>query len=208
MSESVLILDRTSPLRPVAYRECSAARAPVRALAEYLRTLRFPSTGGQHTEFVVVRDLQAEPEDYAGYPGACVFPEGSVQYGTEDGGLQPIYDESGDLEDGSVMMMMGEIKVELQIHIWTNEVEDRESAITAVEDALAPVEWMSGFFLEMPHYHNLRASYQIMAMTYEDPDTDVQRRYRKCNFRVQATCPYVRVFRLPRLDPRAAVEVS
>lgn len=208
MSESILILNRGAATRPTAYRECSAARAPIRALTEYLRTLRFPITGGQHGEFAVVRDMPAEPEDYAAYPGACVFPEGAVQYGTEDGGLQPIYDESGALEDGSAMMLMGEIKVEIQIHVWTNEVEDRENAIMAIEDALAPVEWMSGFFLEMPHYHNLRASYQIMAMTYEEQDTDVQRRYRKCNFRVQATCPYVRVFTLPRLDPRAGVDVS
>jgi len=208
MSSSTLVLERGTPVRATPNRECSASRAPCRALAEYIETLTIPTPGGAHTKFVVVRDLKAEPEDLAEYPGACVFHEGEPQYGTEEGGLQPIYDPTGDLQDGTQLFLVGELKVDLQVHVWTNEIEHREGVLMMLEDAMNPVEWMSGFFLEMPHYHNLRASFQLMSMAYEDVDSDTQRRYRKCTLRVQAICPYARIFGLPRLRPRGDVEVS
>jgi hypothetical protein len=205
---SLLVEERGIQVLPTSTRECSAARAVCRALAEYLETLTFPVTGGLQQKFAVVRDLRAEPEDLGKYPGACVFPDGEAQYGTEEGSLQPIYDESGVLLDGTQLFLMGEIREDLQVHVWTNEVEHREYVLMMLEDAMNPVEWMSGFFLDMPHYHNLRASYQLMSMGYEDVDSDNQRRYRKCTLRVQATCPYARVFDLQRIRPRAAVEVD
>lgn len=205
---SILVIEHGIKVVPTVNRECSAVRASCRALAEYLETLRFPVSGGLAQSFAVVRDLRAEPEDLAKYPGACVFPEGEPQYGTEEGSLHPIYDESGTLVDGTQLFLMGEIKADLQVHVWTNEVEHREYVLMMLEDAMAPVEWMSGFFLEMPHYHNLRASYQLMSMGYEDVDSDNQRRYRKCTLRVQACCPYARIFDLARIRPRADVEVG
>lgn len=205
---SLLVQTRGIRVTPTITRECAASRAACRALAEYLETLTFPVSGGLQQKFAVVRDLRAESEDLAKYPGACVFPDGEAQYGTDEGALHPIYDESGALIDGRQLFLMGELRTDLQVHVWTNEVEHREYALMMLEDAMSPVEWMNGFFLDMPHYHNLRASYQLMSMGYEDVDSDNQRRFRKCTLRVQATCPYARIFDLQRIRPRAAVEVG
>lgn len=203
-----LVRDPGTKLLPSSHRDCSAAVAPIRALTTYLESLTFPLDGHKRMKFAVVRALKAEPEDLAAYPAAAVFMEGEAQYGMEDGALQPIYDPSGDLDDGSSLFLGGEVRVDLQVHVWTNEIEERENVMMALEDAFTPVEWMSGFLLEMPHYYNLRASYQFRSMSYEDTDADNQRRYRKLGIRIQATCPYARVFTLPRLRPAPAVEVS
>lgn len=203
-----LVTDRSIRQVVTAHRECSAARAPVRALAAYLETFRVPVSGGSWTKFKVVRDCRAEPEDLAKYPGAAVFHEGEIQYGAEDGSLEPIYDPSGDLPDGVSLFMPGEVKVTLQVHVWTNEDEHRELVAMMMEDGLAPVEWMSGFMLTMPHYHGLRATFLLLQASYEDAPDDDQRRYRKMAYRLQATCPHVRVLGLARLHPRASVEVS
>lgn len=188
-------------------RECSASRAPVRALADYLTTVRFGSNTGTIDKFRFVRDGKADPEDLAKYPAACVYVEGEVKYGAEDGSLEPVYTE--DLKDNHAKLFLaGEVQSTLLIHSWTNEDEHRETVLSALEDALSPVEWMSGFQLDMPHYYGCRASYQLMSMTFEDQMDDLQRRYRKCSALVMCRSPYARVFSLKPILPRFSLEVQ
>jgi hypothetical protein len=60
----------------------------------------------------------------------------------------------------------------------------------------------------MPHYFNLRASFSLDRVTYEDTPDDNTFRYRKLILSVTAMGPMARIVELPRLIPRAEVEVS
>jgi len=131
-----------------------------------------------------------------------------VDYGADDASFQMLYSPADDDPEGGAIMGSGEIKQTLSVHIWTDEDAIRENALMMVEDALDPVEWMTGFMLEMPHYYNLRAVYSVERMTYEDSPDDNARRYRKLLFSIVSHSPKARRFVLPRLDPRAVVEVS
>lgn len=186
-------------------RVTSASRAPVRALAEYLETIRFPEPTGGSDKFLVVKDGKADVEDIADYPAAVVYAEGPVRYGLEDGALEPV--DMLDIE-GARALMVGEISMTVLVHVWTNEDEHREIVLQALEDAFSPVEWMSGFQLEMPHYYNCRAQYQLSEMVFEDSPDDVQRRYRKLSAQLTVRSPYVRLFSIPKLEPRNRVEVG
>ena len=202
-----LVLDRDTKPLVTLHRECAAVRAPSRALAEYLSTLRFPFNEGKHVKLEEVRDLKAAPPDLASYPSAAVYPEGEGQYGgSEDSpSFEPYLlrqDRAGSL------FAVGEVRQTIMVDLWTNNDEIREACLAMLEDGLAPVEWMSGFLLEMPHYHGLRSQFQLISMSFPDNDSDNLRGYRKAMVRLQATCPFVRVFTLPELLPRATGTVE
>lgn len=183
-------------------REVSAARAPVRALADYIRSLQFPIDGGRNTTFSVVREMKAEPEANASYPAACVFVEG-VDYDTDTQSLEQYQDAQ--FANGGVYIS-GDLRAEANVHIWTTEDFHRENALMALEDAANPVDWMAGFRLEMPFYYNLRADYMLLNLQYEDSDADNQRRYRKLLAKVKIVSPYAQFIKLPYLKPRAVVD--
>ncbi len=192
-------------LQVTSVRETSAARAPIRALSEYLKTVRFSEPVSGSDRFQVVQDGKSDPEDLADYPSVAVYAEGPVRYGAEDGNLEPV--STVDVDDKAALLV-GDIQTTLLVHVWTNEDEHREIVMQALEDAFSPNEWMSGFQLEMPHYHNGRATYQITELVFEDSPDDVSRRYRKLVVQLQVRSPYVRLFSIPKILPRNRVEVG
>ncbi|MEB4998955.1 hypothetical protein RXP20_28810, partial [Pseudomonas aeruginosa] len=130
--------------KPTAHRETSAARAPLRALAEYLRTLTFPIDGQAAMAFKAVLDRKAEPEEMASYPSACVYCDSEVSYSADEGALGNQNSSDDDLPDGkSTLFMPAEMSFSAIIHAWTNEDFHREQLLMMLEDGLNPVEWMS-----------------------------------------------------------------
>jgi hypothetical protein len=200
----MLVSDRMQKPNYSLFRECSAARAPIRALAAYLETIRFGEATGFADKFQVVQDGKADPEDLADYPSACVYVEGGIRY-AEDGSIEPT---DGIVIDNSQLLLAGDVQLSALVHVWTNEDEHREIVLAALEDAFSPVEWMAGFQLEMPHYYGCRAQYQLIELTYEDSPDDVQRRYRKLSAQLQVRSPYARMFSLPRIGPRMSLDVG
>jgi len=200
----MLVTDRAQKPSFTTNREVSAARAPIRALAAYLETLRFSESTGTSDKFTVVQDGKADPEDLADYPSACVYIEGGVRY-AEDGAIEPT---DGIVIGDKQLLLAGDVQMTVLVHVWTNEDEHREIVLAALEDAFSPVEWMAGFQLEMPHYYGCRAQYQLIELTYEDSPDDVQRRYRKLSAQLQVRSPYARMFSLPRIGPRMSLDVG
>lgn len=202
---SLLVTEPNIHVSPTRYRKYSASKSPIVALAEYLKTVTFPIDGQTHFKFAAVKAMKADPEDLAEYPSVGIYPEGDIQYGTEDGVLdkQVIHDQEGEF----ALLLAGDLRMELTLHVWTNDEGVREQCLTCLEDALNPVEWMFGFMLDMPHYYGQRAEYQLLSVAYEDISADNERRYKKLNARVRATCPYVRGVVLPRFNPKTIVEV-
>lgn len=194
--------------RQVLYgiRECSAIRAPVVALADYIKSLSFEQSGGQHVRFIDVQPFKSDPEEGAAYPSACVFPEGEAEYEEEPFGN--LSDNESILDDGTVLLLSAELTQTLSVHVWTNEEAQRDQLLMMLEDGLTPVEWMPGFILEMPHYYNARATFLPRQVAIEDTDQDNLRRYRKVIWRVQVRSPRFRAFNIPKLSPSPVVEVG
>lgn len=184
--------------------ETSAARAPIRALAEYLSSIEFAESVNGSSKLAVSSDGKADPESLADYPAAAIFIDGPIRY-VEEGSVEPV---TGAAVDSGQLILMGEVQASVLVHVWTNEDEHREIVLRALEDAFSPVEWMSGFELEMPHYYNCVASYQLVEITFEDSPDDVQRRYRKVTLQLMVKSPYARLFSLPTIKPRFQSEVS
>lgn len=200
----MLVLERSQKPVFTEFREVSAARAPIRALAEYLKTIQFGETVGTSDKFTDVQDGKADPEDLADYPSACVYIEGGVRY-AEDGSIEPT---DGIVIGDKQLLLTGDVQMTVLVHVWTNEDEHREIVLAALEDAFSPVEWMAGFQLDMPHYYGCRAQYQLMEMTFEDSPDDVQRRYRKLTVQLNVRSPYARMFSLPKFRPRMSLDVE
>jgi len=187
------------------YREVSSVRAAVRALADYLRDVTFPIDGGKHTSFSVVREMKAEPEDKATYPAASVYVDGNIEYDSDTGTFEQYLVKQ--FPKGG-LYINGDVSMELTVHVWTNEDLHRENALMALEDASNPVNWMTGFRLEMPYYHSLRADFLLLRMQYEDSEADNQRRYRKLVMQFQAKTPYARFLSLPEIKAKPLVDFA
>lgn len=200
-----LVTGATEKQKLTKTREVSSVRAAVRALADYLRELSFPIDGGKHVKFSVVREMKADPEENAKYPAAAIYPEGNIDYDSDTGSFEQY--QAAEFDDGG-LYINGDVRTELTVHVWTNEDQHRENALMCLEDACNPVDYMTGFRLEMPFYHGLRADYLLLSVQYEDNDADVQRRYRKLIMRVRVTCPYASMLLLPKLNARAVVDVD
>ncbi|TXH50873.1 MAG: hypothetical protein E6Q97_19555 [Desulfurellales bacterium] len=200
-----LVEEAGDKLRPTQTREVSSIRGAVRALADYLRTLTFPVDGGQHTRFSVVREMKAEVEQDAKYPAAAVYPDGVIDYDADTGSLEQYQIQQ--FRDGG-LYINGDVRTELSVHVWTDADFTRENILMCLEDAFNPVNWMTGFSLEMPFYYNLRADYLLLRVQYEDAPDDVQRRYRKLMVTVRVTCPCAQHMTLPELRAYAQSRVE
>lgn len=203
--ETRLVTEPNDKQTVTDYREVSSVRAAVRALADYLRGLTFPIDGGRHTKFTIVREMKAEPEEAAKYPAAAVYVDGNIEYDSDTGTFEQYLVKQ--FPSGG-LYINGDVSMELTVHVWTNEDLHRENALMALEDASNPVNWMTGFRLEMPYYHNLRADFLLLRVQYEDSDTDNQRRYRKLSMSIRAKTPYAQFLSLPEVKAKPLVDFA
>lgn len=173
-------------------RRCCARDAVARGLAEYLRTLVLDdedAEGRDRVQLQVVRDVPSDPNDQSEYPGACVFAQGASSYADEDGPLSG--DVLHEFEDGLTLYVATEHSTPLSIELWaTNDVE-RSLFVAAIEDALSPVEWMSGCRLALPHYFGAHAEYRLTSVIWMDDAANVERDYRRAVFEVESRVPLI-----------------
>lgn len=180
-----------------ARRETDARTALTRGLSEYLEQLQI-DMNGQTLRFLRVFPTWAEPEEQAEYPSAAVF---SLDVGEYDASrLSPRLVE---LDGGVAVREIAELALPITIMFVANSPKERMALSAMLEDALDPVEWMTGARLELPHYFNARATYEKMSMVYEDDEESAQTRRRRCLFTVQG---HVTQYRAVALPPRAQVQ--
>ena len=187
------------------HRETDTRTALTRGLAEYLETLTIDWVGGRQSRFVKVFQTWAEPESMIDYPSAVVYASESGNY--EDSVLSPTTIK---IPDSSLYLReVAELKLPMTIEVWSNDPKERMALSAMLEDALDPHEFMTGLRLELPHYHNQRATYEKMSMTYEDAPDTAQRRWRKAVFSVTGHITQLRrVGVLPTMDLRLDVDVD
>lgn len=189
-----------------ANRETDARSALVRGLAEYLSQVSIEVPGGRRSLFKKVLETHAEPEELAEYPSAIVDATGTGTYTerltTGSSGSARIAEP-----DGRFFLTGAEFKTQMTVDVWATDPKERMALSMAVEDSMMPVDWMSGMRLELPHYFNCRADYQLVSMSYLDSTDDAMRRYRRVQYVVTASIPVLRLVKLPVSKMRAEVSV-
>jgi hypothetical protein len=179
--------------------------AVTRGLREYVEQLAINADGGREIRFAKVFEAYADAEVPATYPAAIVF---ASQPGTYDyKGFTP---RTFDLPSGITVRSIAEFVQPIDLEVWSNDPRERTALVSMLEQALSPVDWMYGLRLELPHYFNARATYELTNMAYLDVGDDPQRRWRKASFSIIATCTQFKSLdaRLPRLSVRVCVDVD
>jgi hypothetical protein len=184
-------------------RETDAHTACTRALKEYLTGLSIDWNGGQLLQFCKVTEDWADVEDIADWPSAAVY--------TQEPG---IYDEdsfSGRITqtpDGYTLLIASEFTQVVMLDVWANTKQTRTGLVAMLEDALDPVEWMSGARLRLPHYHGVHATLIKMSVDYAD-GTNAAKRWRLAQIQVAVSIPQIRfVGKQPPLKVRVEVDVD
>lgn len=190
-----------------ANRTSDARTALTRGLAEYLMTLELPANGGRNFYFRKVYEVWAEPEDPADYPSAAVLILEESQYDASR--LVPSGGSSVRLPapDNRYLLVSSELTAKLVVEIVATDPVERQALVSMVEDGFAPVDWMYGVRLALPHYFGQHATYEPLSVQYFDSDEEGMRRFRRAQITVAATVPVTRLSAYPDAQPRFRLEV-
>lgn len=203
-----LITERSDQARYTGRRDCDALRALCRGLAEYAGGLSL-DVGGVLYSFRSVHDVWPEAEDVSAFPALVVYvPEPSCEY--ESRGTTPIVgwpSSKFDLPAGEHLVATSQLSADLRLEAWGQSPSERSAMVMALEDGLSPVEWMFGVRLELPHYHNVRADYELVRGGYVDSEADAVQRVRRAVFTLKASIPVIRRATIPGARPRVTVAV-
>jgi hypothetical protein len=199
-----LITRQTDPVALTGNQETDCRTALTRGLAEYLSQLSVEILGDRLLRFKSVFSEWAEPESLADYPSAVI-------YGVSEG----VYDESkftpfvqAALPDGRFLMTSAEYVSEFSIEIWATDPKERFALVAMLEEAFNPVDWRYGVLLELPHYFNERASYELLRMVYTDTELEAMQRYRKATLFVKGIVPTTRISNFALSTIRKQVTVT
>lgn len=179
-------------------RETDARTALTRGLREYLETLSIDWVGGRQSRFTRVYDQWAAPENVAEFPSCAIYSPGEGTY--EAHTLTQSIKRIGVTQYG--LRKAAELTLPLTVEAWINDPRERTAVAAMLEDALFPVEWEAGFHLELPHYHNARATFLASSSTYRDGVDTNGRRVLLVVFSVMASVDVLRfVGPIPLFQP-------
>jgi len=204
-----LVTEADDPMALTARRDCDAHGALVRGLAEYLETLSIDNDGTALRFKSVAQDF-ADVEDPHLFPRAAVY---SMSLGNYDASnLTPVIRSRAKVyvmgEEAVYLLKASELRLDITVEVWATDKDARQALVAMLEDAFCPVDWKYGARLELPHYYNTRANYQLTGVTYLDSDTEVARRKRGAMVTLSAQVPVLRPIALPTARPRTEVTVS
>ncbi len=189
-------------------RETDSRTALKRGLANYLMSLPVFThpTHGREVQLRKIYDVWPDTEEKTAYPSATVYSTDPHPY--EASGFTPTIDPDCKIDAMTYLVKTGEVNFNLTIDILTTDPEERICFGMQMEDALSPVDWMSGFQLELAHYHNLRGVYQIMEGNYPDDEPSVFSRNRHLTYKLSAQVSVVRIQKItPLTEVRTDVTV-
>jgi len=203
---SCLVSQRTQKQLLTSNRETDARTALKRGLAEYIQSLSLSTQAGRSVQFERVYDVWPDHEDKAVYPSAIVYSVGDGIYDASS--FTPTVSTRCLTNDGFFLSKYAEYAVDLRVEYWSNDPEERIALTMMLEDAFNPVDWMGGAKIELPHYHNQFAIYELKTNNFPDSEGDVLSRTRKAYFTVSGQVSAVRCVDLVRLtEVRSQVTV-
>lgn len=200
----------TSPcdrLRFSAVRTTDARAALQRGMKEYLEQLAFEEAeGGREMRFRAVFDVWSEPEELAEHPAAIVYATGEGKYDGDN--FAPSLNPNDRLDDGRFVVKLAEYEIDLTIECYCTDPEQRIGFSMMLEEALSPVDWMSGVRLELPHYYNARGEYALISNSQPDSADEALRRQRLLTITVRGRLPVLRLSGYPTAKPRLNLTVE
>lgn len=198
--------------------ECDAMTAMARGLAEYLGQQTIVMNGGREVRFHHAFYNWAELEENAEWPSIMTYALTEGQYGLpgEEAPMTPTLEPivAGQLEKDNCAYFLKsstELTQTYTVEAWCNDDEERIGAQMILERALFPptVDWMNGFNLELPHYFNLRCTFEPpSSVTFIDSDGDATSRIRKAQVTIRGRVCVAQVVQRVRLTPRADLTVT
>lgn len=170
-------------------------------LAEYLLSLELDPAnyGGRGFRFAEVFPQVPQGSVEAKWPAAYVYSAGAASYDAAE--LTP---KTRVLESGLAIRFAAELTMNMQVEVWSRDPIERMALVSMCEDAFDPVDYMTGFVLELPHYHNVRALFQCTDLEYLDVLEEDQKRWRRAIFSLEGTVPKIVALNreLPSFQPR------
>lgn len=202
---TVLVPPHTPLSTFTARRDTDTRTAVTRGVAEYISDVVVEADDGRQVRFRRVFDSWSEPEEGALYPSA-------IAYTTNNG----IYDASKftptvnpkcriPAPDGRYLISPAEYVVDVVVEVWATDPIERRLLVMALEDAFNPFTGQYGFTLQLPHYHNVRSTFEPMQMGYMDSEAAAIRRDRRAVFVLSARVPLIRLASFPGAKPRVNV---
>lgn len=189
---------------PTNSRETDATTALTRGVAEYVAQQSIAAAGGRALRFVSSFDTWAQPEDGACYPAFVAYTH-DVDGGYSDANMSP-HTVNHRYPNGTYEVGGSELVIEMKCEVWATDPEERMALVLMLEEAFAPVEWMEGFRLELPHYFNQRASFLPGKVTYLGDAADAMDGYWKARIMLASSVPRTRV--LPFAEGKPVLQVQ
>ncbi len=188
---SCLVLEPDQTHTHTANRSTDARTALKRGLANYMKSLPtfIHPTHGRLVKLAAVFDVWPDQEDKLVIPSATVYSSDPHPYEAHALGLTI----DCKIDAVTYLVKYAEIKFDMTIDILTSDPEERIAFSMMMEDALNPVDWMYGFKLDLPHYHNQRAVYELIGGNYPDDEPNVFQRNRHLTYTVRGNVSAVRV---------------
>ena len=185
---------------------CDSRTAVCRGVMEYIQDLKVQAVGGRYLTIASANETWAQAEQQAQYPSIAVVPEGEGEYQatTFTSALGPQIGQP----DGRWLSGRGTFSQELRIELYTNDPKSRAAMSYAIEQAFAPVDWMYGFRLVLPHYFNAIAVYEPLKISYPDTAETAIERLRTVVYHVSAQVSLLALRSYPTLKPELRVEVT
>lgn len=191
-----------------AARETDARTAITRGLREYMEQLTVEFPGGRSRRLLRVLESWGEPEVPTAFPSAVVYAGEDGNYEASDFTPQTVYVAASPLrQPGFTIRKVAEFAIPLTVEVWCTDPVERMQLVGMLEDAFDPVEWQSGFVLELPHYHGARALFEKTSSRYVDTAEKSMQRWRNAVFQLTGTVAQYRLSGpVSVFQPQVAVE--
>jgi len=207
-----LILSPTDEAQWSARRTTDVRTGMAQGLKEYLEELVVVGIGQREIKLKQVVHTWSEPETPTVLPGACVYAADPGSYGEgsgDDAPLTPAIRSDQRFPDGSYFTLPDPLVQQYVVDLWCTDPVERMALTLGIEELCSPVDWMSGFRLELPHYHMARAEFLLIASAYTDSEGEGAKRVRRASFVLQGQCPRVRPMgKIPTAQVRTRIEIA
>jgi hypothetical protein len=140
-----------------------AVTAVARGLAEYLSTA-VSQIGQRETQFADVTVQWGLPNDPCAFPGLVVAV------------TEPAREEDPTLSQGAeylgetlgIIRRPAQLTQNLSVLVWATDPVSRSAMYDAVVQMLYPVEYSTGFKLELPYYYGSYGTYTFLESSFQD----------------------------------------
>lgn len=200
-----LVIPRTPRGELSARRETDTRTALTRGLAEYIEDVVIEQEDGRKLRFGKVFSAWSEAEETTVYPSAIAYTTTPGVYDASKFVAVPSKACQLPAPDSRYALSPSTYQVDVTVEIWATDLPQRTTLVAALEDTFNPFTGQYGFSLDLPHYHNVRATYEPMQMGYMDTETDAMQRNRKAMFVLSGRVPLIKLASFP--DARSSVRV-